>query len=195
MNNQTKQLINLLQEAQQLIEELDCGPLECHACVDTDDMAYIEVPIDGDGTAVSITEWAFALEVLVGLAHVDWSLGELYTAFQAAVNNTSRAQLPEWEKIEPIKDEQETYLNLIYFVEDRMAYDAFLWRKVEKLTEKGVDEINAKAIVVAEASRKLQEELELAKNEKARFFQMYQTHIANGGDNFAVWLSEWLEES
>ena len=200
MNNQTKQLINLLQEAQQLIEELDCGPVECSACVDTDDMAYIEVPVDGDGTATSLFNWASAMDVLVGLAHVDWSLGELYTAFQTAVNNTSRIHLPDWEEVEQLMEEEsrlrDTYFNLLYFLESPEEYADFLRREVKKLVEGGMDESSAKAVLVSDIAAALQEELEMAKGEKAtpRFYQMYQDHIANGGDNFAVWLNKWLEE-
>ena len=200
--NQIDQLTRLLQDAQQLIADLDCGPMECHACVDTDDMAYIELPIDGDGTARSISEWAFALEVLVGLARSDWSQGELYTAFQTAMNNTNpfEGKLPDWEEVEAIMAEQarlrDTYFNLLYFLEHPDEYADFLRREAAKLQkESTISQHRAREIVAAEIFDKLEEELDLAQGEKAtpEFAQMYDTYRNAGGDDFATWLANWIE--
>ena len=87
--NQINELTKLLTAAQQLVADLDCGPLECHACIDTDDYAYIEVAIDADGAARTVTDWAFALRTLVDLAHTDWAIGQLYEAFRQALYQTS----------------------------------------------------------------------------------------------------------
>ncbi len=202
--NQIDQLTRLLQDAQQLIADLDCGPIECHACVDTEDIAYIELPIDGDGTARSISDWAFALEVLVALAHAEWTQGELYTAFRSVMNNTNPFEppLPEWEEVERLMEEQshlrDTYFNLIYFLENPDEYADFLRREAETLArESGLTLGEAKAAIAAVTLSKLQDELEMARGEKAtpEFAQMYDTWIAAGGDNFAAWLEKWIGKS
>jgi len=202
MTKKIDQMIALLQELRQIIEGLDCGPVECHACVDTDDMAYIEVPLDGDGTAKGKAEWAFALEVLVGLAHTDWSQGELYTAFQAAMNNTNpfEGKLPDWEEVEAIMAEQarlrDTYFNLLYFLEHPDEYADFLRRVADTMHKKRhISQHRAREIVAAEIFDKLEEELELAQGEKAtpEFAQMYEDYRKAGGDDFATWLANWIE--
>ncbi len=199
--NQIDQMTKLLNELRQIIEDLDCGPIECHACVDTDDMAYIELPIDGDGTARSISDWTFALEVLVALARSDWSQGELYTAFQTVMNNTNpfEGKLPDWEEVEQLMEERfrlrETYFNLLYFLENPDEYADFLRRKANVLMlEKGVSRAVAKANIASEVKNALQEELEMAKGEKAtpKFFQMYESHLEEGGEDIEAWLSRWL---
>ncbi len=207
--NQINQLTRLLQDAQQLISDLDCGPLECHACVDTDDMAYIELPIDGDGTALTLADWAFALEVLMGLAHKDWNLGELYTALQVALHNTNpfETPLPDWEEVEQLMEEQtrvrRNYPNLLAFLEEPDAYADSLRRKAEELqkelSQKGfsISLDKAREIVASSTFSKLEEELEMALGEKAtpHFYQAYNAHFAAGGDGIDAWLAKWLEES
>ena len=197
---QIDQLTRLLQEAQQLVADLDCGPLECPACVDTDDIAYIELPIVGDGTAKGKAEWTFALEVLVGLAHTDWTAGELYEAFRLALKQTNPYEqpLPDWEDMELLMAEQarlrRIYRNLIPFLEYPSAYAATLTKQVDELLHQGIPRDEAQTQVAANAFKALAEELEMAKGEKAtpRFYQMYQAHLEKGGDDIEVWFSRWL---
>ena len=200
--NQIDRMLALLQELRQIIEELDCGPLECHACVDTDDIAYIELPIDDDGTARTLTDWAFALEVLVSLARAEWSQGKLYAAFRAAMNNSNpfEAPLPDWEEVEQLMEEQarvrRNYPNLLAFLERPDAYANSLERQAETLArESGLTLSEAKTAIAAVTLSRLQDELELAQGEKAtpEFAQMYDAHIANGGDDFAAWLTKWIK--
>jgi hypothetical protein len=201
--NQKEQLTKLLQEALRLIAELDCGPWECHACADTDDIAYIEVAIDLDGTARTLTDWAFALYTLAGLAHVDWGLGELYEAFRTALARTSpdprQGTLPDWEEVEALMDEQarlrRIYANLLPFLETPAAYAETLHQKVAALAAaEGLDRVVAKAKVAADAMKSLQEELEMAEGEKAtpEIQRMYHAHLEGGGDDFIAWFSQWL---
>ena len=201
MKNQIDRMTKLLDELRQTIEELDCEPVECSACVNTDDMAYIELPIDGDGTARSISDWAFALEVLMALARSDWSPGELYTAFQTVMNNTNpfEDRLPDWEEVEALIEEQsrlrDSYFNLLYFLENPDEYADFLHREVKNLTEKeGMARVIAKAKIASEAMKSLQEEVSMAYGEKAtpRFYQMYLAHLAEGGEDIEAWFSRWL---
>ena len=201
--NQINELTKLLTAAQQLVADLDCGPLECHACVDTDDIAYIELNIDGDGAALSLADWAFALRTLVDLAHTDWAVGQLYEAFRQALIQTSGnpdETLPEWEEVEAIMEEQarvrRNYPNLLAFLERPETYAKGLERLVEALArESGLETDRAKAAIAAVTLSKFQEELAFAQGEKAtpRYAQMYDAHLANGGDNFAAWLAKWIE--
>ena len=203
--NQIDELTRLLTAAQQLIADLDCGPLECHACVDTDDYAYIEVAIDGDGAALSLADWAFALEVLVGLAHTDWAIGQLYEAFRQALRQTSAhpdEALPEWEEVENIMEEQarvrRVYKNLLAFLDRPEAYAGQLNSQAETLArESGLTLSEAKAAIAAVTLSRLQDELEFAQGEKAtpEFAQMYDAHLAAGGDNIAAWLAKWRDKS
>ena len=200
--NQIDQLIRLLQEAQQLITDLDCGPLECPACVDTEDIAYIEVPIDGDGAALNLSHWAVALRTLVDLAHTEWDTGQLYEAFRQALLQTSthpEDALPDWEEIEPIMAEQarlrRLYLNLMGFLERPDTYADFLDTQANALLAQHprLTPARAKAIIAAVALDKLQDELELAQGEKAtpEFAQMYDAWINAGGAGFGQWLADW----
>lgn len=201
--NQIDRLTSLLQQAQQLVADLDCGPLACHACVDTDDYAYIEVAIDADGTARTLNDWAFALETLTGLAHIDWGLGELYEAFRIALGRTSpdprQGALPDWEEVAALMDEQarlrRVYANLLPFLESPAAYAEALRRKVAALvTQEGLDPVIARAKVATAAMKALQEELEMAEGEKMtpRIARMYQTHLQAGGDEVVTWVTKWL---
>jgi len=200
--NQIDQLTRLLQDAQQLIADLDCGPQECHACVDTDDVAYIEVAIDGDGAARTLSDWAFALDTLVGLAHTDWATGQLYEAFRQALLQTSAHPedvLPDWEEVEQLVEEQarlrRLYRDLIGFLEHPDAYAHFLDTQVAALLDAHprLTPARAKAIIAAVALDKLQDELELAQGEKAtpKYAQMYDAWIDAGGAGFGQWLAQW----
>jgi len=200
--NQIDRMMALLQELRQTLEELDCGPLECHACVDTDDYAYIEVAIDGDGAARTISDWAFALSVLVGLANTEWATGQLYEAFRQTLLQTSTnpdEALPEWEEVEALIEEQarlrDAYFNLLYFLEHPEEYADFLRRETKTLMEKeGMSLVIAKAQVASRAMAAFKQELEMAYGEKAtpRFHQMYQTHLNEGGEDFTIWFAKWL---
>jgi hypothetical protein len=201
--NQIDQLTRLLQEAQQLITDLDCGPLECHACVDTEDMAYIELPIDGDGVARSLSDWTFALEVLVALARSDWSQGELYTAFQAVMNNTNPFEepLPDWEEVEALMAEQarvrRNYPNLLLFLERPDEYINSLRRKSEeKAQSEDIPLIEATKLVAAQAVKNLREEIKMAYGEKAtpEIFRAYQAWKEENGD-FVAWVYRALNIS
>jgi len=200
--NQIDELTKLLTAAQQLVSDLDCGPLECHACVDTDDIAYIELNIDGDGAALSLADWAFALRTLVDLAHTDWAVGQLYEAFRQALCQTSAhpdEALPEWEEVERLMEEQarvrRVYKNLLAFLERPDTYAHFLDTQVRALlaAHPRLTPQRAKATIAAVALDKLQEELELAQGEKAtpEFAQMYDAWISAGGAGFGQWLRDW----
>ena len=200
--NQINELTKLLTTAQQLVADLDCGPLECHACVDTDDIAYIELNIDGDGAARTVTDWAFALRTLVDLAHTDWPVGQLYEAFRQALCQTSAhpdEALPEWEEVERLMEEQarvrRVYKNLLAFLERPDTYAHFLDTQVRALlaAHPRLTPQRAKAIIAAVALDKLQEGLELAQGEKAtpKYAQMYDAWISAGGAGFGQWLRDW----
>jgi hypothetical protein len=198
------QMLALLQELHQIIEELDCGPLECSACVDTDDMAYIEVPIDGDGTARSLSDWAFALEVLVGLAHTDWATGQLYEAFcQALLQTSARSEdiLPQWEDVEQLMAEQarlrRIYKNLIPFLEAPDAYAAALTKQVDELMLRGMSRDEARGQVAVDALKALAEELEMAYGERVTpdLYRAYVDHLEANGDNYVLWISRWLQKT
>ena len=200
--NQIDRMLALLQELRQIIEELDCGPVERHACVDTDDMAYIELPVDGDGTARSMGGWTLALEALVALAHAEWSQREIYAAFRAVMNNTNpfETPLPDWEEVEQLMEEharvRRNYPHLLAFLERPEAYANSLDRQAETLArESGLTFGEAKTAIAAVTLSKFQQELEFAQGEKATpaFAQMYDAHAATGGDNIAAWLAKWLE--
>ena len=200
--NQIDELTHLLQKAQQLLTDLDCGPLDCPACVDTDDIAYIEVPIDGDGAAFNLSHWAVALRTLVDLAHTDWATGQLYEAFRQTLLQTSAQPediLPDWEEVEALMDEQarlrHIYRDLIGFLEHPDAYAHFLDTQANALLadHPRLTPARAKAIIAAVALDKLQEELELAQGEKAtpKFAQMHDAWISAGGAGFGQWLADW----
>ena len=200
--NQIDQLTRLLQDAQQLIADLDCGPQECNACVDTDDYAYIEVAIDGDGAARTLSDWAFALRTLVDLAHTDWATGQLYEAFRQALLQTSAHPedvLPDWEEVEQLMEEQarlrRLYRDLIGFLEHPDAYAHFLDTQANALLadHPRLTPERAKAVIAAVALDKLQDELELAQGEKAtpKYAQMYDAWIDAGGAGFGQWLAQW----
>jgi len=200
--NQIDQLTQLLAAAQQLIAELDCGPLECPACADTDDIAYIELPIDGDGAALTLAFWTEALRTLIDLAHTDWAVGALYTAFRQALLPTITDpddELPEWEEVEALMAEQarlrHVYLDLIGFLERPETYAHFLETQADALLADNprLSPARAKALIAAVALDKLQEELELAQGEKAtpRFAQRYDAWISAGGQGFGQWLADW----
>jgi len=201
--NQIDRMQKLLDELRQIIEELDDGPVECHACVDTDDMAYIELPIDGDGTARSLEDWASALEVLIALAHADWSQGELYTMFQAAMNNTNPFEqpMPDWEEVELLMAEharlRRIYKNLIPFLEDPDAYAASLTNQVNDMVwAKWMTRDEARKQVAADALKALAEELEMARGEKATpsLYRAY-ANLEAEGNNYVLWISEWLKST
>jgi hypothetical protein len=202
--HQIDELTRLLTVAQQLLSDLDCGPLDCPACADTDDIAYIEVPIDGDGAAFNLSHWTVALRALVDLAHTDWATGQLYEAFcQALLQTSARSEdiLPQWEDVEQLMAEQarlrRIYKNLIPFLEAPDAYAAALTKRVDELMLRGMSRDEARGQVAVDALKALAEELEMAYGERVTpdLYRAYVDHLEANGDYYVLWISRWLQKT
>ena len=154
-----------------------------------------------DALAPSLADWAEDLEAILCRARPEWRTGELYAAFRAVMAAEGR-ELPDWEEIETLLEEQarlrRIYAHLIPFLETPDAYAQSLERKAEALVrDRHLSPVEARAQVAAEALEALTEEVEMAYGERATpdLYRAYVQHLESGGDNFVLWMARWLSSA